>query len=148
MAAMLTMVGSGILDRYPNLRVFFVEAGCGWVPYWLERMEHHFASPYESMQLSLTPTELFKRQCFVAADCEEGAIIPGVVHAIGADNICWTTDFPHPDHEWGGVVERFLVRDDIKDETKRKLIGENAARAYGISIKAIQQRAVSPTLGT
>ena len=132
MAAMLMMIGGGILDRHPKLKVFFVEAGCGWVPYWLERMEHHFAAPYESMQLSLTPTELFHRQCYVAADCEEGAVIPGVVHAIGSDNVCWTTDFPHPDHEWTGQAKRFLSRTDIDDDAKRKLIGANAAAAYNI----------------
>jgi predicted TIM-barrel fold metal-dependent hydrolase len=130
MAAMLTMIGGGILDRYPKLRVFFVESGCGWVPYWLERMEHHFATPYVGMQLSMRPTEFFQRQCFVAAESEEGAVIPALVSCVGADNICWSTDFPHPDHQWGGIPTKFALRRDISEPAKRKIIGENAARAY------------------
>ena len=131
MAAMLALIGGGVLDRHPNMKALFVEAGCGWVPYWLERMEHHFEAPYEAMQLSLTPTELFQRQCFVSADAEEGKIIAGLVDCIGADNICWSTDFPHPDHDWGGLVSRFTDRQDIAEAAKRKIVGENAAALVG-----------------
>jgi uncharacterized protein len=134
MAAMLSMIGGGILDRYPKLRVFFVEAGCGWVPFWLHRMEQraHFASPYEGMQLELRPTEYFQRQCFVSADADEDAVLAAFVSCLGSDNVCWSSDFPHPDHVWGGLVEEFSQRTNLTDETKVKVLAANAARAYGL----------------
>jgi predicted TIM-barrel fold metal-dependent hydrolase len=133
MSAMLMMIGGGILDRHPKLRVAFIEAGCGWVPYWLERMEHHFESPYENVQLSLTPTELFQRQCWVSADAEEGAVVNAFVQSLGAENVCWSTDFPHPDHTWGGLVSRFTERADLNEGVKAKIVGGNAAALYGLA---------------
>jgi predicted TIM-barrel fold metal-dependent hydrolase len=83
-----------------------------------------------TVPLPLTPTEYFLRQCFVSADAEERASIPAVVSCLGADNICWSTDFPHPDHEWRGVASAFTSRDDLSEDAKRKIMGENAARIY------------------
>jgi predicted TIM-barrel fold metal-dependent hydrolase len=42
MLAMLSLIGGGVLERHPTLRVAFLEAGCGWVPYWLWRMDEHW----------------------------------------------------------------------------------------------------------
>src|SRR5256885_269537 len=42
MTAMLTMCLSGALERHPTLRLGFFEAGCGWAPYWTERIEEHY----------------------------------------------------------------------------------------------------------
>src|SRR3954447_10188009 len=42
MTAMLTLCLSGVLHRHPNLRLGFFEAGCGWAPYWTERIEEHY----------------------------------------------------------------------------------------------------------
>lgn len=133
MTAMLTMIGGGILDRHPDLKVAFIEAGCGWVPYWLERMEHHFEEPYENMVLSMTPTELFQRQCFVSADAEEKNVVAAFVDSLGAENIGWTTDFPHPDHEWTGMVSLFRGRTDLTEDAKKKIFGESAAKFWGYS---------------
>ena len=130
MAAMMSLIGGGVFDRHPDLRAIFVEAGCGWAPYWMERMDHHFSSPYQSMQLSMAPSEIFKKHCFVAAEAEERNVLPGFEHSLGFDNICWSSDFPHPDHEWGGLVNSFTSRPELSVEAKRKVIGENAYRAY------------------
>jgi predicted TIM-barrel fold metal-dependent hydrolase len=131
MLAMLQLIGAGVLERHPGLRVTFVEAGCGWLPYWLERFEHHMREwAHLTVPLALSPTEYFRRQCFVSADPEEGAGLAAVVSCLGADNVCWSTDFPHPDHEWRGMAASFASRADLTDDAKRKIMGENAARLY------------------
>jgi predicted TIM-barrel fold metal-dependent hydrolase len=132
MAAMLALIAGGTLERHPNLRVLFLEAGCGWVPYWLERMDHHLAGglAYTDVRLPLSATEYFQRQCFVSMDPEEGAVVPALVSCVGADNVCWSTDFPHTDHEWRGMARDFASREDLSEEAKEKIIGGNAARAY------------------
>ena len=35
-------VTGGLLERFPRLKFAFMEAGCGWVPYWMERLDEHF----------------------------------------------------------------------------------------------------------
>jgi predicted TIM-barrel fold metal-dependent hydrolase len=135
MAAMLAMIGGGVLERHPNLRVLFLEAGCGWVPYWIQRIHHHLDGPYAylDVKLSLSAGEYFERQCFVAADSEEEDLLAFVVDQMGSDNICWSSDFPHPDHPWQGMARGMTDRTDLSDDAKRKILGDNVARAYKIA---------------
>src|SRR5262249_56101474 len=42
MIAVLCVVVGGLLERFPRLKVAFMEAGAGWVPYWMERLDEHF----------------------------------------------------------------------------------------------------------
>jgi uncharacterized protein len=129
-AAMMSLICGGVLERHPNLRVVFAEAGCGWVPYWLERMDHHVEQfPYANVPMSLRPTEYFKRQCIVTMDSEEGAVVPAF-SCLGADNLGWSTDFPHVDHSWRGAVGEMIERSDLIDSDKAKVIGGNSARFY------------------
>jgi hypothetical protein len=41
MRNMAAMIGSGVMDRYPNLRVGTLEAGHGWLPFWMARLDEH-----------------------------------------------------------------------------------------------------------
>jgi len=134
MAAMLALIAGGTLERHPALRVLFLEAGCGWVPYWLERIDAHLSGPfaYEDVKLGLSATSYFKRQCFVSADPEEQAVVSAFVSCLGPDNLCWSTDFPHVDHEWKGQAQEFSGREDLSVEAKRSILGGNAMRAYRI----------------
>jgi predicted TIM-barrel fold metal-dependent hydrolase len=137
MQAMLQLIGGRVLERHPNLRVCFVEAGCGWVPYWLERMEHHIKEwGYVTFPLSMRPIEYFQRQCFVSTDSEEAAGLTAVLETIGPDGICWSTDYPHSDHGWKGIANQFINRSDLADEAKAKILGSNALRAYKRHIPA------------
>jgi hypothetical protein len=40
------------------------------------------------------------------------------------------TDFPHPDVTWPGVVEGFLELPKVNEETKRKIMWDNAVDFY------------------
>ena len=128
---LLSLICGGVLERHPGLRVLVVEAGVGWVPYWLDRMDHHVKEwGFASASLPLTPTEYFRRQCFVSADSDE-SLLPFVVDAIGDDNVCFSTDYPHPDHAFEGIVAELTTREDLSEETKRKILCTNAERLFG-----------------
>ncbi len=130
--ALLSLICGGVLERHPGLRVLIVECGIGWVPYWLDRMDHHVEKwGFASAPLPLEPTEYFVRQCFVAADSEE-PLLPQVVSAIGDANICFSTDYPHPDHAFEGVVGALSSRADLSESSKRKILCDNAARLFRI----------------
>jgi predicted TIM-barrel fold metal-dependent hydrolase len=130
--AILSLVCGGVLERHPGLRVLVVEAGVGWVPYWLERMDHHAEKwGHASLRLPLEPSEYFLRQCYVSADADE-ELLPLVVAAIGDDNVCFSTDYPHPDHTFEGVVARLAGRTDLSESAKRKILGDNGARLFGL----------------
>ena len=45
MFASMSVIGGGVLERFPSLRVGFFEAGCSWLPYWLARLDDHYLHP-------------------------------------------------------------------------------------------------------
>ena len=53
-----------------------------------------------------------------------------MISALGDDNICFSTDYPHPDHAFEGIVAEVTSRGDLSDTSKRKILWENAARAF------------------
>ena len=43
MRQITSIVFEGIPERFPDLKIAFLEAGCGWAPYWMERMDDEYA---------------------------------------------------------------------------------------------------------
>ncbi len=125
---------SGILERHPRLRVVMGESGIGWVPYVLERLEvehDKYASRTRDHRCAVRPTELFRRQVYVTFE-EDRVGIP-LIPAIGADNVMWASDYPHPDSTFprsrAAIAETFH---GIDPSITRRVVAENCARLYGI----------------
>ena len=128
------IVLGGILERHERLRVVLGESGIGWVPYVLERMETEldkYAGRMRDHRPALRPTELFRRQVWVTF--EEDRVGVPLIPAIGADNVMWASDYPHPDstfpHSRAAVAEAFRGLDRA---TTQKVVADNCARLYGI----------------
>jgi predicted TIM-barrel fold metal-dependent hydrolase len=129
---LLSLIMGGVLERHPGLRAMIVECGVGWAPYWLDRMDDHAEHwGHASIKLAMKPSDYFKRQVFVGAEGDE-RLLPFTVDAIGDDNICFSTDYPHPDHPFDGVVDGLKSMAGLSDESKRKILGTNAARLFGL----------------
>jgi len=127
----LSLIVGGVLEAFPRLRVGLLECNVGWVPFWLDRIDHDFErlAEWDAPNLRLKPSEYFRRQCFVGAEEEHG--LNHVVAQIGDDNIVWSTDYPHWDSDYPRAVEEFLEV-PVSDDTKRKILWDNCARLYGL----------------
>ncbi len=130
--ACLSLIGAGVLERHPGLRVAFLESGCGWIAWWLERLEEHVEHwGHASRPLPLAPTEYFLRQCFISAEPDERTL-PGVIELLGDRNVIFASDYPHPDAKFPGVVAEMADRDDLSDASKARILRDNAARCFGL----------------
>ena len=130
MTAAASLILGGVLERHPGLRVGFMEAGCGWVPYWLERMDEHVENyRFEVSYLKARPSEYFRRQCFVSFDLEERAI-PYVAKTVGAETLVFASDFPHHDCFYPGAVEKIRKRPDLDSQLVRAMLSQNPQRLY------------------
>jgi uncharacterized protein len=130
MVAMMTLIWGGVFERFPRLTVVHVEADAGWLPYWLQRMEQHydFSGNAEHPDLKMRPTEYFKRNVFVACRGDESTL-RSVVELAGDRNVVFNTDYPHPDGTWPWGLQR-LDAQPIPEESKRRILWDNAARAF------------------
>jgi len=130
MQACVSMCMGGVLERHPGLRVAFLEGNCGWAPWLLWRMDEHieWRGAVEAPDLTRPPSEYFKRQCWVSIECDEE---PGV-HAAEtlADNIVFSTDYPHGDSKYPRATEQFL-RLPLAETAARRILWDNWARLYG-----------------
>jgi len=125
-----SFLAGGIMERHPKLQVAFLEANCGWLPWLLWRLDEGYereADVYME-ELTMPPTEYFKRQCWVSVEPDE---IPAkyALEWVGSDHIVFSTDYPHTDSRFPEAVSAFLEL-DIKDEDKRKILWDNCARFY------------------
>ena len=129
------MIFSGILEQRPKLKFVLGEAGLGWIPYILERMDHEYHKYYDNThdhRLDMLPSEIFRRQVFVTY--EEETIGVKMIPEIGAENVMWASDYPHGDSTWPNsrkaIGESPLA--SLGDEVLRKVICDNAAAVYGV----------------
>ena len=136
--AVMDMIGGGALERFPGLKVGFVEAHVAWLPGWLATMDSiwpRVSTMYDETggtgTLSMTPTEFFRRQCFIVAFPDD-AWIAEVVKYVGEDNVTVCTDYPHPQTRYG-AVEMFHERQShLPESVRRKVLGGNAVRIFNL----------------
>lgn len=132
MIQMTSMIYGGVFDRFPKLKIAYAEAGCGWVPYLMERMdmeyEHRSA---QAPECKVLPSEHLKSgRIFIHCELEDRSIAQ-IVALLRDDILFCATDFPHePRAEFRENIEQFMAREDVAAETKRKLMFENPKRMY------------------
>jgi predicted TIM-barrel fold metal-dependent hydrolase len=134
MATLGHFIFTGILERFPKLRLAILESNAGWLPFWLGRMDVHSHGRYSIMgkpkNISMLPSEYFIRQCAASCDSDESALAYAVDRLKG-DCIVWNTDYPHLDGiEPAKALPEFYAQ-PIADEAKRKILWDNAVRLYG-----------------
>jgi predicted TIM-barrel fold metal-dependent hydrolase len=129
------MIMSGILDRYPDVRVVLGEAGLGWVPYVLERLDHEhekYRGVVQDVVLPETPRTYFRRQVFLTY--EEDHLGLELLHHVGATNVMWASDYPHGDSTW--PYSRNAIQESglgtLSPADRQLILWDNAARLYGI----------------
>jgi predicted TIM-barrel fold metal-dependent hydrolase len=133
MLAMQCITAGGVLDHFPRLRVAFLEGDCGWLPWWLHRMDSHYELLRPIVPAKKRPSEYVREgdQCFISCEGDEPTI-PYVAETVGADRLVFGSDYWHWDGEFPGAVAELTERTDVSETVKRKVLGENAARLYGI----------------
>jgi predicted TIM-barrel fold metal-dependent hydrolase len=137
MLACLSMTAMGVLERHPRLKVFFAESTCGWVPFWLERLDRHHDSDVlgPRPRQAERPSAYFKRQA--AVTCESGEeSLPSFARHIGADNIMWASDYPHPDEvmKFPDTVVPMVREGGVPREMVRKILWDNPRAFFGLGL--------------
>jgi predicted TIM-barrel fold metal-dependent hydrolase len=132
MFAAMSVICGGVLERFPSLRILFAEAGCSWLPYWLDRMDAHFEHRILGKQfpIRMKPSEYFGRQCFVTCEPEDHTV-PIAVRAVGAERILFSTDYPHFDSA-GNAVNSFEAIPGLSEQDRRSILWENAVKLFRI----------------
>ena len=126
---------SGVLERWPDLKVVLVEAGVGWIPYYLERLDtmvtNHGWDTFEGKVIKEKPSFYWHRQ--MAATFEQDIVGVRNRHDIGVENLMWATDYPHPDSTWPRSQE--ILQEHFKDvppDEIEMIASGNVTRLYNL----------------
>jgi predicted TIM-barrel fold metal-dependent hydrolase len=134
MLACASLITSGVMQHHPALRFAFLEAGGGWAPYWLWRLDEQvdgFGGFCPEMKL--TPSEYFARQCWISFEIDEPTL-PALAPIIGADRILWGSDYPHHDSTFPGAVDKLRATiAPLGAREQDQVLGTNALACYGMS---------------
>jgi predicted TIM-barrel fold metal-dependent hydrolase len=113
------------------------EAGLGWIPYVIERLDHElhkYGSKIQDHKIAMLPSEIFARQVFTTYEDEKLGV--ELIPRIGAGNVMWASDYPHGDSTWPHS-RRALAESPLAQhgpEVLRKVTCENAAHVYGFQV--------------
>jgi len=132
MRNMAAIIGGGVLDRYPDLRLGVLEAGHGWLPFWVRRLDEHQKSVAAALpDLKQSPTEyVTSGRYFQTIEMSEGlAVTRSVIDQLGEGILMYASDYPHGESWFPHSVETVMAW-DLPEPLKRKLFWDNAVNFY------------------
>lgn len=141
------LLAHGVFDRFPGLRVGFLEGGATWVPFYLDRMHRSYqghvqqdihGNVVEGPQPSEGAVEHFRRlvregRIYVGFDCDDAGLGYSIQRA-GREAFLFASDWPHESFNartCRGEIDELLEREDLTGEDKAAVLAENAIRFYG-----------------
>jgi predicted TIM-barrel fold metal-dependent hydrolase len=124
----------GVLEKFPKLRVGFLEGNCAWLPWLLYRLDERakLHGALADVPLSKKPSDYFFQQCFISVDPDEH-LVADVISRIGDNNILISTDYPHIDAAFPHALDDFFEIEEISDASRRKILWDNCVRLYGVT---------------
>jgi len=125
------IIGAGVLERYPNLRIGFGESGIGWIPYVLDRMDFEWEDRFRDLGLKMKPSDYWKRQCKATFQFDKIGV--KLIDDLGVETLMWGSDYPHTDGVWPEsskfIAEQFV---EVSPAVVRQITCENAGKFYGL----------------
>jgi predicted TIM-barrel fold metal-dependent hydrolase len=132
MRNMAALIGAGVMDRYPKLRIGTLEAGHGWLPFWMKRIDEHA----ETIRAAIAPLKgkpseyVTSGRYFQSIEIPEGApLTNAVADLVGESVLMYASDYPHGESHFPKSVELVLGW-DMAEARKRRLFWDNAVRFY------------------
>ncbi|MGB5757827.1 MAG: amidohydrolase family protein [Acidimicrobiales bacterium] len=130
------MIYSGVPERFPDLRFVSVESGIGWLPFFLESLDHQLleTAPNELAELTMAPSDYFRRQ-FLGTFWFESAMVAAAIDFLGPQSVMFETDFPHPTCLYPRDDARLAeTLAGLEPEVVRRIMQDNAAELYRIDV--------------
>lgn len=139
------LIFGGVFERFPELKFVMTEVSEFWVPHLLEMMDVRASVKHTTgklgdfrSNLTMSPSEYFKRNCWVGASAlfDEGST--AVRHEIGMDRVMWGTDYPHPEGSWPHTHEKLVkYMKGLPDAEITAMLSGNALNCYDVDVDAV-----------
>jgi uncharacterized protein len=128
----LSMIGEGVFDRFPTLRVALVEGGWTWLPSLLWRIDKDWKGLRREVPWNKTvPSEYVKERIRLTLQPLDPSPDPKhllqVIDQLGSEELLmFSTDYPH----WHFDSPEEAIPAGLSDDLKRKILYDNARAFY------------------
>jgi predicted TIM-barrel fold metal-dependent hydrolase len=137
MASLSDYLFSGVLVRFPRLKLAYSEGQIGWLPYVLERADNvwrdHRAWVGVKDIVPEPPSTYYYRQVFGCFFKDRHGLES--LARVGVDNITFETDYPHTDSTWPDTKQIATdMMSDLDDDAIYKIVRGNAIRMLSLDL--------------
>jgi predicted TIM-barrel fold metal-dependent hydrolase len=137
MASLSDYLFSGVLVRFPRLKLAYSEGQIGWLPYVLERADNvwrdHRAWGGVKDIVPEPPSTYYYRQVFGCFFKDRHGLES--LERVGVDNITFETDYPHTDSTWPETKQIATdMMSDLNDDAIYKIVRGNAIRMLSLDL--------------
>ena len=117
--AVTKLIGAGVLDRYPTIKVLVSEGGATWGPFLADRMDEGYRQHGAGVRpkLSKLPSEYIYEQVYASFQHDSSAV--KACTAMGWQNVLWGSDYPHFEGTFGHTQETLHGLFDGVDEARQ-----------------------------
>jgi predicted TIM-barrel fold metal-dependent hydrolase len=123
------MLFTGVFERFPTLRVCWIETGVGWLPHFIESLDDRYwrNRSWGDLPIEEPPSFYWYRNNAATFITDRSGI--ALRHKVGVDNMMWSSDYPHHGNDW--PYSRKVIDDtmgDVPADERARIVGGNAAR--------------------
>jgi predicted TIM-barrel fold metal-dependent hydrolase len=132
----IELIFSGVLERFPRLKVICTEVEIGWVAPLFARIDKYYRRFSKTIEtpLRMKPSDYFRRQIYATFIDDSFGV--KTYDEIGADNFLWSTDYPHQASTWPHTREAMAQTfATVPEADLRKIVNENTARLYNLGLR-------------
>ena len=128
-----TFISYGVLEKFPGLKLVSVEVDVGWIPNYLQRIDHAFERHRHwtgtGQRLTMQPSEYFRRQVNATFMEDRAGVL--LRHQAGLHNIMWASDYPHADSTWPNSQKVIAAQfEGVPEDEKRRITHDNVLDLY------------------
>jgi predicted TIM-barrel fold metal-dependent hydrolase len=141
MIHMANWVVNGLPERFPKLKVVWIESGLTWAYCLMQRLDHEFMMrTSDCPSLKRKPSEYMREMYFSTQPMEvpeDLSILEATFKMINAETqLVWSSDYPHWDFDLPSVIYDLPF---LSEQAKRNILGANAARLFGLENKVVKR---------
>jgi predicted TIM-barrel fold metal-dependent hydrolase len=129
-----SVLAQGVTVRFPNLKMGFLEIGCTWLPYYLDRMDEHWEKRAEEEMplLKKKPSDTFRESTLKVSLEGKESLLRETIDFVGAEHLIYATDVPHWDGEFPENLDELRAVNNVTDAEKTAILHDNAQELFSL----------------
>ena len=139
---MTNWVINALPERFPKLKVMWVESGLAWVPFLMQRLDHEvMMRQSEAPGLKRLPSEYMREMYYSSQPLERNDLdlLEVTMRKMNAETqLLFSSDWPHWDFDPPAAISTLPF---LSEQAKRNILGLNAARVFNLPVKRLRPRA-------